>query len=387
MVIRGKIPGTTEVTTIEIDGGTIRSVGDGTGVDLGGDDVWVAPTIFDVQVNGVGGINYKGKDLTVEKIVETTEWMYKTGTGMWCPTVTTSSAEDAINGLKLLAQSCQESDAAAASFAGFHVEGPYIASEDGPRGAHPLEHTRDPDWDEFCRYQEAAEGRIRIFTLAPERDGALEFIEKVAETGVIVSIGHSGATPERIQEAIRAGAKMSTHLGNGAHAMLPRHPNYIWEQLAADGLWAGMIPDGFHLPEPVLKCFYRAKGKDRICLVSDVASIAGLAPGVYGKEGGLGKSELHANGKISLAGTPYLAGASLFLDSGIANVVRFTDASLADAMDMVTCNPARLLGIDDRIGTVEAGKEASLTLFRWEEGQEKLDIVATVVRGEVVYRM
>lgn len=388
MVIRGKIPGTTEVTTIEVDGGTIRSVGNGTGVEssLGGDDVWVAPTIFDVQVNGVGGINYKGKDLTVEKVVETTEWMYKTGTGMWCPTVTTSSAEDAINGLKLLAQSCRESDAAAASFAGFHVEGPYIASEDGPRGAHPLEHTRDPDWDEFCRYQEAAEGRIRIFTLAPERDGALEFIEKVAETGVIISIGHSGATPERIQEAVRAGAKMSTHLGNGAHAMLPRHPNYIWEQLAADGLWAGMIPDGFHLPEPVLKSFYRAKGKDRICLVSDVASIAGLAPGIYGKEGGLGKSELHENGKISLAGTPYLAGASLFLDSGIANAVRFTDASLSDAMDMVTCNPARLLGIDDRIGTVEAGKEASLTLFRWQEDQEKLDIVATVVRGEVVYK-
>ena len=169
--------------------------------------------------------------------------------------------EDAIHGLALLAKACEESEVARASFAGFHVEGPYIASEDGPRGAHPLAHVRDPDWDEFQRYQEAADGRIAIFTLAPEREGALEFIEKVAATGVIVSIGHSGASPERIREAVAAGAQMSTHLGNGAHAELPRHPNYIWEQLAADALWAGIIPDGFHLPPAVLKSFYRAKAK------------------------------------------------------------------------------------------------------------------------------
>ena len=353
---------------------------------MGGDDVWLAPAVFDVQVNGVGGINYKAEDLTVEKVAETTDWMYRTGTGIWCPTVTTSSAEDAINGLALLARACEESEAARASFAGFHVEGPYIGSEDGPRGAHPLEHVRNPDWDEFQRYQEAAGGRIAIFTLAPERDGALAFIEKVAATGVIVSIGHSGASRERIREAVSAGARMSTHLGNGAHNMIHRHDNYIWEQLASDELWAGLIPDGFHLPDPVLKSFYRAKGKDRICLVSDVASIAGLEPGVYGRVSGLGQSELHASGLITLVGTPYLAGAGKFLDRGIPNAIRVTDASLADAIEMTSLNPARLLGVENRLGTVAVGKEASLTLFRWREGQEKMDIVATVVRGKVVYR-
>ena len=121
--------------------------------------------------------------------------------------------------------------------------------------------------------------------------------------------------------------------------------------------------------------------------MSDVASIAGLPPGIYGSESGLGKSELHANGKISLAGTPYLAGASLFLDTGIPNAVRFTDASLSDAIEMTSINPARLLGIEDRVGSVEVGKEASLSLFRWEEGQEELDVVATVVRGKVVYQV
>ncbi|MGA1197268.1 MAG: N-acetylglucosamine-6-phosphate deacetylase [Candidatus Latescibacterota bacterium] len=387
MAFQGKLVGSGEVVTVKAEGDKIASIDAGVVAEaIGGDDVWLAPAVFDVQVNGVGGINYKAKDLTVEKIAETTDWMYKTGTGIWCPTVTTSSAEDAINGLALLAKACEESEAAGASFAGFHVEGPYIGSEDGPRGAHPLEHVRDPDWDEFQRYQDAAGGRIVIFTLAPERDGALEFIEKVSATGVIVSIGHSGASRERIREAVSAGAKMSTHLGNGAHNMIHRHDNYIWEQLASDELWAGLIPDGFHLPDPVLKSFYRAKGKERICLVSDVASIAGLEPGVYGRVSGLGQSELHPSGLITLVGTPYLAGAGRFLDRGIPNTVKVTDATLADAIDMTSINPSRLLGVDDRLGSVEVGKEASLTLFRWNEGDEKMDIVATVVRGKVVYQ-
>ena len=346
MQVRGRIVGSEIPVSITLDGDRIASISADGAADgaVGGDEVWIAPGICDVQVNGVGGISYKGKDLTVEKVVETTEWMYRTGTAKWCPTVTTSSAEDATQGLSLLAEACEQSENASASFCGFHVEGPYISSEDGPRGAHPLEHTRDPDWDEFQRYQDAAGGRIAIFTLAPERDGALDFIEKVASTGVIVSIGHSGATPEQIQDAVSAGARMSTHLGNGAHAMIPRHPNYIWEQLASDALWAGVIPDSHHLPPSVLKCFYRTKQRDNICIVSDIASVAGLPPGVYGNTVGSGGVELAANGRLSLAGTPYLAGAALFLDTGIANMVAYTDANLEDAIQMATANPARLLG-------------------------------------------
>ncbi len=386
MQVRGRIVGGDEPVTVTTDNGTISSITDEAVDDaIGGDNVWVAPGICDVQVNGVGGISYKAEDLTLEQVIETTEWMYKTGTAKWCPTVTTSSAEDAIQGLGLLAQACRESGHADASFCGFHVEGPYISSEDGPRGAHPLEHTRDPDWDEFQRYQEAADGKIVIFTLAPEREGALAFIEKVAATGVVVSIGHSGATPAQIQDAVSAGATMSTHLGNGAHAMIPRHPNYIWEQLAADTLWAGVIPDSHHLPPAVLKCFYRAKQRDHLCIVSDIASIAGLPPGIYGNTVGGGGVELAENGRLSLAGTPYLAGAALFLDTGIANMVTYTDASLEDAVRMATSNPAKLLGLEDKAGSVAEGKEATLSLFRWQEGDEKLQTVATVVAGELVH--
>ncbi|MEM7031211.1 MAG: amidohydrolase family protein [Chloroflexota bacterium] len=388
MIIRGKRTDTEELIDITIEGQTITAIAEAQAndVDLGDNETWISPAFIDVQINGVGGISYRDKALTVEKVVETTDWIYKTGTGQWCPTITTSAADEAIHSLQTLVNACKESPLAQASFVGFHVEGPYISSEDGPRGAHPLEHTRNPDWDEFCRYQEAAAGRVAILTVAPEREGALAFIEKVADSGVTVSIGHSGASRARIREAVSAGAAMSTHLGNGAHATLPRHDNYLWEQLAADELWAGIIPDGHHLPEPVLKSIYRAKQKNRICLVSDAASIAGLPPGIYDKTYGSEAVEIHPNGKIALAGTPYLAGAGLFLDHGIATMTRFSDATLIDAIDMATRNPTRLLNLTSSEPRIEEDQPATLTLFRWEPGFKALDIQATLVQGEVVFQ-
>jgi N-acetylglucosamine-6-phosphate deacetylase len=384
MRISGTVPATGKQITLTVEEGRIQSVDDGVaaGDVIGGDGVYVTPTFCDVQVNGAGGIGYHDDGLTVDKVLETCDWFYKSGTGLFCPTVTTSSAEEAIHGLRTLTDARKQSARADASFVGIHVEGPYIADEDGPRGAHPLEHTRDPDWDEFQKYQDAAEGHVKILTLAPERNGALPFIEKAVASGVIISIGHSGATREQILDAISAGATMSTHLGNGSHALIPRLDNYIWDQLSDDRLWAGMIPDTFHLPPPMLKIFLRAKQMERICLVSDVSGIAGLPPGVYLN----GHSEIHESGKISLAGTPYLAGAGRFLDYGVANAVIHTDATLADAVDMVTTNPARLLGFEDRWSRLEPGQEASLTLFRCSEGASPLEIVATVLRGEVVYQ-
>src|SRR5262249_39118557 len=155
-----------------------------------------------------------------------------------CPTLVTNSAEALLHGFATLRRACETDPKIARAVPALHLEGPYISPEDGARGAHPKEHVRPPSWDEFCRFQDAAGGRIRLVTLAPEHEGALQFIERLTKNGVVVSIGHTNASGPRIREAIAAGAKLSTHLGNGSHAMLPRHDNYIWEQLAADELWA-----------------------------------------------------------------------------------------------------------------------------------------------------
>ena len=193
--------------------------------------------------------------------------------------------------------------------------------EDGPRGAHPQRHVRPPDWDEFRRLQDAAGGRIRLVTLAPEHDGALPFIERLTAAGVVVALGHTAASGERIRDAVRAGARLSTHLGNGSHAVLPRHDNYIWEQLADDGLWASLICDGHHLPPSVVRCIVRVKTPARTILTCDASSLAGLPPGRY-REWDQDFEVLPA-GKVVVPGTSYLAGSWAFTDLCVGNVIRF----------------------------------------------------------------
>src|SRR5262249_51041292 len=142
---------------------------------------------------------------------------------------------------------------------GFHVEGPHISPDDGPRGAHPRRWVRPPDVDEFHRWQEAARGHIRLVTVAPEWPEAPRYIEALVGEGIVISLGHTNANGAQIAAAASAGATMSTHLGNGAHAILQRHPNYIWEQLAEDRLMASFIVDGIHLPKSFVKVALRAK--------------------------------------------------------------------------------------------------------------------------------
>jgi len=203
------------------------------------------------------------------------------------------------------------------------MEGPYVSPEEGARGAHPRAHVAPPGVDDFSRRQHAACGRIVLVTLAPEVPGARRLIEHLVATGVRVAIGHTAATPQQIDEAIGAGATLATHLGNGCPQMLPRHPNVIWELLAADALFASVIVDGHHLPPSTVKAMIRAKGPGRTILVTDAVAAAASAPGRY-TVGGV-QCELGEDGRVSLPGTPYLAGSSLTLDRAIANTVQFTD--------------------------------------------------------------
>ena len=220
-----------------------------------------------------------------------------------------------------MADACDADPLVAASVVGIHVEGPHIAREDGPRGAHPLEHVRPPDIAEYRRWQEAARGRIRIITVSPEYPESVDYIRAIVADGVVASIGHTAADGDQIRAAVDAGARWSTHLGNGAHALIPRHPNYIWEQLAEDRLSAGLIFDGHHLPPAVIRTMLRAKGIERTILVTDALALAGLPPGVYASAVG-GDVELLPSGRVVLSGTPYLAGSAATLGVCLGNAVR-----------------------------------------------------------------
>ena len=308
----------------------------------------VLPGLFDLQVNGFGGIDFNAPDLTADRVAEALERMRETGVTRCLPTLITSSFDRFAANARVLARVSQP------AIVGIHMEGPYLSPEDGARGAHPRAHVAPASVDDFCRRQHAAGGRIVLVTLAPEVPGVMPLIEHLVAAGVRVAIGHTAATPQQIGDAIAAGATLATHLGNGCPQMLPRHPNVIWELLGADTLFASVIVDGHHLPPATVKTMVRAKGPGRTILVTDAVAAAASAPGRY-TVGGV-DCEFGEDGRVSLPGTPYLAGSSLTLDRAIANTVRFTGLSIDAVVPMASTIPATYMGMTTA-GTVTADWE------------------------------
>ena len=362
-------------TEIVLANGRVQAIHE---IDAVNNNVRIAPVLIDIQVNGFAGFDLNVATVTSEDVSAMVHALWQVGTGFLCPTVVTGSFEGISNSLRAIVEACKTDSRVAHSILGIHLEGPYISAEDGPRGAHPLEHVREPDWDEFQRWQDIAEGHIAIVTLAPEKKGAIRFIEKLVTNGIVVALGHTDASAADIQAAIDAGARLSTHLGNGAHALIRRHPNYIWEQLGADELWASLIVDGHHLPPTVAKSMIRAKMLDRCLLVSDAVALAGMKPGIYQFAG---KSvELTAERCVRLVGTEYLAGSAIELARGIENSVRFAGITLEEAVSLATLQPMRLLNTEKR---VEA--QTNLILFEWDAVHCEINLLATIIGDELVY--
>ncbi len=387
MKIRGRIGTNTNAVDLLIDGGRIGAIAAADlsqRCDLGNEHLRLAAGFIDLQLNGYGGIDFNDAETTLEQIAELTCRVWRTGLTSFCPTVITESAEHISKCLSNIVRAADESPEFARAFIGVHLEGPFISTEDGPRGAHPRQHVCPPDWDQFRRWQDAAGGQIRLLTLSPEWPESCDFIERAAASGVIVAIGHTAATPMQISDAVKAGAKLSTHLGNGSHAKIDRHPNYIWEQLANDDLWASFIVDGHHLPPSVVKCFLRAKGIARSILVTDAIAAAGCPPGRY-KLGNV-ETEVTETGRVCLPGTPYLAGSALEMHDAIGKTVEFSDATLDEALRMASANPAELFGLSEQ-GRVEVGQQADLVLFNWQEESCKMEVVATFVGGKLVDKL
>jgi N-acetylglucosamine-6-phosphate deacetylase len=347
---------------------------------------WLSPGFVDVQSNGYGGQEFSALDLTPDKVAEITTAQAAFGVTQYCPTVTTASRETITHALGTIVGACRRWPEVDYAVAGIHVEGPYLSPEDGPRGAHPLEHCRPPDWEEFCTFQDAAQGRIRIVTLAVEYAQSVAFIERAVASGVVVAIGHTSADSRQIRAAVDAGASLSTHLGNGAHRALRRHPNYLWDQLAEDRLTASLIVDGHHLPPEVVQTFVRAKTPQRCILVSDLSGLAGLPPGRYATA--LCDLEILADGRLVIAGQDQLlAGASAPIGQGVVNVMRFAGVDLATAVDMASNRPAQLLGRPAH--DLQPDDAANLTLFDIEPStppdRDRLVVHTTISRGNVVY--
>lgn len=313
----------------------------------------------DLQVNGFAGIDFNDLAITPDHVHQAAAAMRAHGVTQFLPTL--------ISAPLARFQRCAKTllNAAEPAIAGLHQEGPYISPEDGPRGAHRREDVAPASIDDFKRRQEAAAGRIRLVTLAPEVPGAIALIEFLSANGVRAAIGHTGATPAQVRDAVRAGATLSTHLGNGCANMLPRHPNFLWEQLAADELLASIIVDGHHLPPATVKTMVRAKTPSRVVLVTDAIAAAGQPPGEY--QLGELKVRLDEDGRVAVPGQPNLAGSALTMDRAVGNVVRFAGVSLDEALAMASSRPASYLGIEPA-GSLE---------FEWDPARFALHVLRT----------
>jgi N-acetylglucosamine-6-phosphate deacetylase len=377
----GRDPISGNVITVHCVDGLITRVEPRAATGLDHSETWLSHGLVDLQVNGYCGSDLNSDDLNIETVLSLARNLLADGVTAFVPTLITASEQKLLRNLKVIADA-RRSDPLLLHMTPFvHVEGPHIDPEDGPRGAHPAEHVRPPDICEFLRWQDVSGNLVGMVTLSPHYPETPTYIRALSERGVHVSIGHTNATSDQIRSAVDLGARLSTHLGNGISQLVPRHPNPIWTQLADDRLTASFIADGHHLPDDALIAMLRAKTPSRSILISDLVAVAGLPPGRYSAPVG-SSVELDAQGRLSISGTEYLAGATSPLKSCVARVASHTRFSLGDAISMATVNPGRLA----HRGVLAPGQPADLIRFRWEPGASTLQIEEVIVQGKNLSR-
>ncbi|MBX2842792.1 MAG: N-acetylglucosamine-6-phosphate deacetylase [Flammeovirgaceae bacterium] len=340
--------------------------------------LFIAPGLIDIQINGYMGVDFSGPDLTIEGVKKATKALWKAGVTTYFPTIITSDISQMKTNFAILAKAMEDPEIGK-SIPGFHLEGPYISPIKGFRGAHLEKYIKAPDWEEFQEIQKAANGGIKLITVAPELEGAIPFIRKCVNSGVVVSLGHHNGNAEQIKLAVDAGAKMATHLGNGCANEINRHHNPLWPQLADDRITPSIIADGFHLTKEEVRSFYKVKGPEKTILVSDALDLAGLTPGEYIR--GERTLELTPN-VVKLPKENVLAGAASPISKCVGVMMDFTQCGLKDAIRMVSTNPAEMLSLDN-LGAIEQGKRADLIIFSMENNEMR--IIKTYVAGELVY--
>jgi N-acetylglucosamine-6-phosphate deacetylase len=344
-------------------------------------DLILGPGFTDIQVNGYGGIDYNEIQSEPMNLAEISRLLYKEGVTTHFPTIITNDPKQ-ISQLILQIVSLRKSDEfSRMSIEGLHIEGPFISPMDGPRGAHPKEFVRAPDWSLVQKWQNESKGLIKMITLSPEWENTVPFVERCMEHGILVSIGHTNASHQQILDAVNAGASLSTHLGNGTHPILARHPNYIWSQLSQDELGASIIADGFHLPAEVIQVFQKVK-KENLILVSDSVSLSGMPAGDYTLHIG-GEVTLTPEGKLHLKSNPsILAGSASNIRSGISFLIKNKLASLTEAWEMASVRSEKLVNPGHRL--FKEGSIADLIVCRTQENGE-LEVLKTIKHGREVY--
>jgi N-acetylglucosamine-6-phosphate deacetylase len=325
----------------------------------------IAPGFIDLQVNGGYGIDFGEEP---DRIAEVAAWLPATGCTAFLPTIVSSFADRYRRVFEAFPAS---TGATGARVLGLHLEGPFLSP--GKKGAHALdaiEVASDALFDELLQ-----EDSVRLVTLAPERDGALDRIRRLVDRGVLVSLGHSEATFEQFEAAIDAGARMATHLFNAMSQLDSRAPGVVGAALVDERVTVGLIADGIHTHPASLALTAAAKGTDRIALVSDMMAAAGMPPGAYS----LNDIPVTVDATSARLEDGRLAGSILTMDAAVRNMTNWGSVPLASALTMASTVPARLLNLED-LGTLAPGKSADLVVL-----DASLQVVETWSAGVKIY--
>lgn len=333
---------------------------------------FIVPGFIDIHVHGGGGAD--AMDGNYGALKEIAKVHSKSGTTAFLPTTMTMSKEEILRSLESISEAYRKGTGTA-EILGIHLEGPFI--NPSKKGAQKEEHIVEPSVKEFLEFDKASGNLIRIVTIAPEMPGAIELIRWLHENNIITSAGHSDATYDQVREGVKNGLTHITHIFNAMRGFNHREPGIVGAALSSQELMIEMIADGVHLHPVTMNMILKVKEHDKIILITDAMSAAGKPEGIYS----LGGQEVMVSGNSARLKDGTLAGSILTLDKAITNMLDITGISLIEAIKMVTVNPAKCLGIENKKGSLEPGKDADIVIL-----DEKLEVRATLVKGRVVYK-
>ena len=335
-------------------------------------DKFIVPGYIDIHIHGGGGSDVMDGDY--ESINQIAIAHSHFGTTSFLPTTMTMSKDKIIRSLRSICEAVKKGTAGA-EILGIHMEGPYINPE--KKGAQKEDDIKKISIEEFLEFNQASGNLIRLVTIAPEMPGAIGLIKYLYKQGIIASVGHTNATYVQTQAGIQAGLSHVTHTFNAMKELHHREPGVVGAALTSPELTLEIIADGIHIHPIVLKILTKIKESEKVVLITDAMRAAGLKEGTYD----LGGQEVTVKKGQARLKDGTLAGSVLTMDKAVKNMVTKVGIPLPKAIQMASYNPAKSIGIDDKKGSLEPGKDADIVILN-----KNLETELTIVAGKIVYR-